>query len=135
MSPPTALPTGRYGPPAAPGAGRRRTVGLVALGIALVAVTVWVGLGAARTPVTWKDIGFTTDGATSVEVVFDVVRLDPGDAVQCRVQALNQHFGQVGLVTVDVAPAQDRVQRFAVDVATTEAAVTGLVDSCWVVEP
>ncbi|HQY34190.1 DUF4307 domain-containing protein [Actinotalea sp.] len=135
MSDASALPAGRYGPAADPRSGRRRTMVLAGLGAALVAVTVWVGLGVAAQPVTWKDVGFTLDGAASVEVVFDVVRIDPGVAVRCRVQALDQQYAQVGIVTVDVAPAQDRVQRFAVEVATTQAATTGLVDSCWVLEP
>ncbi|HWS57555.1 MAG TPA: DUF4307 domain-containing protein [Actinotalea sp.] len=128
------LPAGRYGPEPDARSGRRRVLGLALAGAALVGVTLWVGLGAARTPVTWKDVGFSVDGPVGVEVVFDVIRIDPSVPVRCRVQALNQQYAQVGLVTLDVPPAPDRAQRLAVDVATTETAVTGLVDACWVVD-
>lgn len=123
-------PVGRYGPEPRPGARRRRTVLLTALGAAAVATAVWFGLAAGDAPVSWKDVGFTVrDGA--VEVVFDVIRPDPGVAVECRLQALNEQHAQVGVVTVPVAPAEERVQRLRSTVAVSEPAVTGIVERCW----
>ena len=129
-------PAGRYGrsPARTPGSAptTRAKVGLWALGVAAVAVAVWLGLVAARSPVTWDDVGFTVQGADGVEVVFDVNRADPSVPVQCRLQALNQQFAQVGVLVVDIAPSTDAQQRFRSTVATAEPAVTGVVESCWV---
>lgn len=124
-------PPGRYGRAPTPGDHRRTVVLLWALGGATLAVAVWLGLGAAQTPVTWKDVGFTL-GEGRVEVVYDVIRTDASVAVQCRLEALNQAHAQVGVLVVDVAPGQDRVTRLRSVVAVSEPAVTGVVESCWV---
>lgn len=123
-------PAGRYGPEPRPGGARRRAVLLGALGAVAVAVAVWFGLAAGDAPVSWKDVGFTIEDG-SVDVVFDVIRPDPGVAAQCRLQALNEQHAQVGVRTVDVAPAEDRVQRLRSTVAVSEPAVTGVVETCW----
>lgn len=125
-------PAGRYGPE--PDARRRRrgVAALWALGVVALAVTVWLGLGVARTPVTWQDVGFRIDGAASVEVVYDVQRIDPSVPVRCRVEALAQNHAQVGVVTADVPAAESRTVRVTTTVRTTEQAVTGVVDRCWV---
>ena len=102
------------------------------LGVAAVVAATWLGVGAARSPVTWDDVGFTVHGAQSVEVVFDVNRTDPSVAVRCRLQALNQQFAQVGVLVVEVAASTQEQQRFRSTVATSEPAVTGVVESCWV---
>ncbi len=103
---------------------------LALLGAAALALTVWIGLDAGRAPVSWKDVGFTVaDG--SVEVVFDVIRPDAAVTVECRLQALNEQHAQVGVRTVTVAPAEERVVRLSADVAVSEPAVTGVVESCW----
>ena len=124
-------PPGRYGRTPTPGDRRRSVVLLWALGAAAVAVAVWLGLGAAQMPVTWKDVGFTlADGR--VDVVYDVIRTDPSLAVQCRLEALNQAHAQVGVLVVDVAAGADRVTRLRSTVAVAEPAVPGVVESCWV---
>lgn len=130
----SALPEGRYGRPATPARRRRAVAGIVALAVAGVALVVWLGLHQANPAVTWRDVGFVVDGDRAVTVSFDVIRADPSVPVQCRVHALNIHYAQVGAVTVDVAPGELGAQRERVEIATTEAAVTGLVDICWVQE-
>lgn len=125
-------PAGRYGPPPSAARRRRARLAVAALALAGVALVLWIGLGAARTPVRWEDVGFTVDGAERVEIVYDVVRLDPSVAVRCRLQALSQDYAQVGVLVVDVPPAERPAQRFATTVATSQPAVTGVVESCWV---
>ncbi len=132
--PVTGAPAGRYGRAPRPGARRRRVVALWALAAAGLAVAVWLGLGAARTPVNWQDVGFTLNGSESVEVVFEVSRIDPSVPVECRLQALNHQHAQVGVRTVSLPPSDEPVHRLSAVVDTSEAAVTGLVDRCWVVE-
>jgi hypothetical protein len=98
-----------------------------------VAVAVWLGLGTAATPVTWQQVGFTVgDGA--VEVVADITRPDPSVAVTCRVEALSRSHAQVGVVEVDVPAGADRTVRLTATVRTAEPAVTGVVETCWVLE-
>lgn len=129
---PRRLPVGRYGPPADPGRRRRGVAAVWALATGGVALVVWIGLDAANTPVTWTDVGFTLDGTRGVEVVYEVARTDPSVAVRCRLEALNQAYAQVGVLVVDVPASEARTERFASTVATSEPAVTGLVESCWV---
>lgn len=131
-APATGVPPGRYGREPTPTGRRRRVVALWVVGLVGVAVTLWIGLGAARTPVHWQDVGFTLNGAESVEVVFEVSRLDASDAIECRLQALNAQYAQVGARTVTLAPSDQKVHRLSAVVATSEAAVTGIVDRCWV---
>lgn len=123
-------PAGRYGPEPRPGAARLRTALLALLGAAAVGVAAWFGLASGDAAVSWKDVGFTIDEG-SVDVVFDVIRPDPSVPAECRLQALNEQHAQVGVVTVAVAPAEDRVQRLRATVAVSEPAVTGVVETCW----
>ncbi len=127
-----APPEGRYGPPVTRASRRRAVAGMVVLAAVGLAVLGWLGLHQANPAVTWRDVGFVVDGDRAVTVTFDVIRADPSVPVRCRVQALNIHYGQVGVVEVDVAPGDLGAQRERVEIATTEAAVTGLVESCWV---
>lgn len=126
-------PPGRYGPPADPRSRRRLTVALWLLGAVAVAVAVWLGLGTGSTPVTWRHVGFTVEDG-QVEVVADITRTDPTVAVTCRLEALSRSHAQVGVVEVDVPAGEDRTVRLTSTVRTSEPAVTGVVDTCWVTE-
>jgi hypothetical protein len=129
----TAPPAGRYGRPAGPAGRRRLTIALWLLGVIALAVAVWLGLGTAATPVTWQQVGFTVaDG--QVEVVADITRPDPSVPVTCRLEALSRSHAQVGVVEVDVPAGDDRTVRLTATVRTSEPAVTGVVDECWVIE-
>jgi len=121
-------PADRYGDrPALP----RRTV-VVALGLVAAVFTswvVWAGLGAADREVRWEDVGFQVVGADRVEVTFDVIK-DPEATARCTVTALSSGYATVGLATVDVGPARERVVRTVTTVRTQQRAVTGIVDEC-----
>ncbi|WP_182113291.1 MULTISPECIES: DUF4307 domain-containing protein [unclassified Actinotalea] len=126
----TTPPDGRYGTTPGPGARRLQRALVVLLGLGAVALAVWTGLGAGAKPVTWKDVGFTV-GDGDIEIVYDVIRPDPSVEVRCRLHALNQQHAQVGVVVVDIGPAEARTVRLASTVAVSEPAVTGVVESCW----
>jgi len=124
--PPTAPPPGRYGGPRRQ-LDRRAWAALAV--VAAVLVAAWVGWAAARDDVQWKDVGFHVDGTTAVDVTFEVTK--PREAtVTCTVQALAESYAQVGVRTVEVGPADAATQRLQVRVATTQQAVTGVVQSC-----
>lgn len=127
-------PEGRYGPAATPHTGARRWIGWAALGVVVAGLLVWVGIGVVDQPVSWKDVGYHVDDATSVDVTFEVTK-PRDDTVSCRVQALSQSFAEVGVRTVEVGPADVATQRVTVTVPTAELAVSGTVASCDTVEP
>ncbi|HEY3436435.1 MAG TPA: DUF4307 domain-containing protein [Actinotalea sp.] len=131
-SPAMQAPAGRYGRPASAQRRRRAVLGLWALGLAALSAAVWLGLRTGNEPVTWQDVGFTLDGSSQVEVVFDVIRPDPSVPVRCRLQALNHQYGEVGALDVDVAASTSTTVRLRSTLAISEAAVTGIVDRCWV---
>jgi hypothetical protein len=129
---PLGPPPGRYGPVRTADPTRRRAL-LWGLGAVGLTGAVWLGLGAAATPVTWQDVGFTlADG--EVEVVYDVSRPDPSVPVRCTLEALSHSYAQVGVVDVDVPPSDERTVRQVSTVRVAEPAVTGVVKYCWVVE-
>jgi hypothetical protein len=127
-------PEGRYGPATTPRTGVRRWIGWASLGVVVVGLLVWVGIGVVDQPVSWKDVGYHVDDATSVDVTFEVTK-PRDDTVSCRVQALSQSFAEVGVRDVEVGPADAGTQRVTVTVPTAELAVSGTVASCDRVEP
>jgi hypothetical protein len=122
----------RYGrqPRAARRPGLRWVVAAVTVaGLALVA---WVGYGILSVPVRTQDAGFEIVDATAIDVTFVVVR-DPDATVTCRVRALSPSFAEVGVKDVLVGPGEEATAAVRVRVTTSEAATTGVVDSCTVV--
>jgi len=126
-------PAGRYGPAPTARTALARRLGLVALVLVAVAVFVWLGFGALRDPVQWRDVGFHVDGATSIDVTFDVTK-DPDATATCHVEALSQSYAQVGVTDVEVGPGGARTQRVTVTIPTAETAVTGTVRGCRLAE-
>ncbi len=120
---------GRYGPATAPG--RRRTLRVVGAVAALVALAwvVWAGLGQARVDVRSDDVGFVIVSDQRVDVTYDVGK-DPGRTAVCTLQALDRGKGTVGLATVTIGPARERVTRSTSTVRTSAPAVTGIVRDC-----
>ena len=53
-----------------------------------------------------------------------------GEAVTCRLQALDTTFGVVGVLDVQIPASQERSVHREEIVRTTSRAVTGVVDTC-----
>ncbi|MDQ0371925.1 DUF4307 domain-containing protein [Cellulomonas humilata] len=132
-SPATRPPAGRYGPEPTARSARRGRVGIVVAAVVGLAVVVWIGLSMAGEPVSYKDVGFHVDGSRSVDVTFEVTK-PKESTVTCTVTALSESYAEVGVRTVEVGPAEAATRRVTVPVQTTELAVTGIVDSCELVE-
>ena len=115
-------------PRPAPGTGRWWVVGIVgcALGVALVT---WLALANTVGRVTWTDTSYRVVDDRTVEVQFEVHR-PRGQAVTCLVRALDQGFGVVGSLEVQVPASSERNVHRKVTVRTTTRAVTGAVRSC-----
>ncbi len=125
----TTPPAGRYGPEPTAAARTWRRAGLVVLVLAALAVLAWVGIATLRDPVQWRDVGYHVDGATSIQVTFDVTKSASASAT-CRVRALSQSYAEVGVMDVPVGPGTTSTQRVTVTVPTSETAVTGTVQTC-----
>ncbi len=129
----------RYGAPKR--AWTRRTkviVGAVAVVLTLVFVG-WLALGRGEPSVASKDVGFSVRDSTLTEVDFQVVK-DPAATVQCAVKALGSSFAIVGWDVVTIGPNgtdsgmdQGRTTAQRAAVRTESLAVSGVVDSCWIV--
>ena len=115
-------------PRPAPGTGRWWVVGTVgcALGVALV---VWIALANTLGKVTWTDTGYQGVDDRSVRVEVDVHR-SAGQAATCTVRALDQRFGVVGVVEVEVPAGPERTVHRGTTIRTTARAVTGTVQRC-----
>ena len=129
----TRPPAGRYGPEPTARSARRGRIFLVVAAVVGVAVVVWIGLGMAGKPVSYKDVGFKVNGSQSVDVTFEVTK-PKESTVTCTLTALSESYAEVGVRTVEVGPADTATRRVTATVQTTELAVTGIVDSCELVE-
>jgi hypothetical protein len=115
-------------PRPAPGTARWWVVGGIGVAVA-TALAVWLGLANSLGRVTWTDTGYRVLDDRSVRVEFDVHR-PSRQAVTCHVQALDQGFGVVGALDVEVPASAERSVHREVVVRTATRAVTGVVDSC-----
>lgn len=109
----------------------------VRLAVAAVTVAVlsiaWVTMGPTASTVRGKDFGYSVQGPESVDITFDVAK--PKDStVVCTVEALNENYAQVGTKDVTIGPAEVTEARYTTTIATTELAVTAVVDGCVLVD-
>lgn len=122
----------RYG--RARSAGRRRWTWILggAVVLALIGYFGWNTYTQAAQSVDIDVTGFDlSDAPHSVTVDFQLT-LARGSAVSCVVEAQDEEHGIVGWKVVSY-PADDAHSRtFSERVATTAAATTGLVPSCWI---
>jgi len=113
-----------------PAAGTRRWWALGIVGVALASgLATWLALANSVGRVTWTDTEYRVVDDRSVRVGFDVHR-PAGQAVTCRVEALDRSFGVVGVLEVDVPASTQRSVHEQVVVRTAARAVTGTVKSC-----
>ncbi|MBO0901628.1 DUF4307 domain-containing protein [Cellulomonas sp. zg-ZUI22] len=129
VAPAPRPPVGRYGPEPTDATRRLQRVVLAALVVGAMLLLGWIGSGVLRDPVQWQDVGYRVDGPGSTEITFDVTTA-VGTGATCRVQALAASYAQVGVLDVDVPPAETRTRRVTVTVPTVELAVTGVVQGC-----
>lgn len=109
----------------------------VRLAVAAVTVAVlsiaWVTMGPTASTVRGKDFGYSVKGPEAVDITFDVAK--PKDStVVCTVEALNENYAQVGTKDVTIGPAEVSEARYTTTIATTELAVTAVVDECVLVD-
>ncbi|WP_159697987.1 DUF4307 domain-containing protein [Arthrobacter sp. 18067] len=117
----------------------KRNIVIAALVIGIV-FAAWVATSSAQAPVTFKDIGYSTVDGTQAEVDYQVTKY-PGATAKCAIKAMDSKFAVVGWKVVEIGPNQPEasadggsttIQRTVL--RTESPAVSGVVDSCWIVD-
>ncbi len=96
----------RYGAPAPAGRKRRTIILLVVLGLLATAAYVGVSWWWTTDDVHAEELSIRTIDDSHRELVF-AVHLPEGRSATCQVEALNDMFGQVGVVDVTAGPPTD----------------------------
>jgi Domain of unknown function (DUF4307) len=112
---------------------RNRAV-FVILGVVIVVVfTAWVVWGGLLTPgaqIDTDDIGSVVHSSSLTTVRYQLA-VDPGTAVKCAAEALDENFSVVGWKIIDVPASDAHTRVLSTDVRTTQRAASGLIYSCW----
>jgi len=115
---------------------RGGVIGIVIAAVVIVGLAAWWFVWASPIDtgpsLDWQDKGFQVVSDAQIDATF-LVTLDPGNAAECAVEALDESYGVVGWKVVDVPASTDRMRTFATPLRTTEHAVTGTVHECWLV--
>ena len=123
----------RYGAPKRRLSRRARIIGTSAAVAAAVAAAAWMSSPSPTGTVTSKDVGFTFPEDGRVVVHFKVDK-SAGSTAACAVQALNESYAVVGWKTVVLGPDAPESGDQHVELRTDSPAVTGGVNSCWIVD-
>jgi len=99
--------------------------------VVMVAWVVWVGLFTPDSAVQSEDVGSQNVDASTM-LITSQISADPGAHVTCSFEALTEDFAVVGWKVVHLPVTQNRIQRTSTTIRTTEPAVSGLINSCWV---
>ncbi len=122
----------RYG--RTPGNARRRVIVIASIaGTLLVSFVLWLwwaGIVGSPTSLEVRDIGHVIVSDSETEVRWQLT-VTPGSATRCAVHALNESFGIVGWIVIDVPPSTELTRDFTQVVRTSELAVSGLIYRCW----
>ena len=115
---------------------RRTARILIALGLlAGIAVAVWLAARTSAPGVSFKDVGFRTEGAGRAEIDFEVSK-DASATAVCAVKALSETYAVVGWKDVRIGPEPEQsgtvTTSLTVPLRTESAAVSAVVDSCWI---
>lgn len=108
-----------------------------ALAVAL-AVTVWFTFNLSFGQLDYKDVGYSIESDTRISVDYEVTK-DFDATAQCMIQSLDNTYAVVGSQIVTIGPhegttAADRSQYFRSDMRTEHRGVTGIVESCWLLD-
>ncbi|MHA7146697.1 DUF4307 domain-containing protein [Arthrobacter sp. TmT3-37] len=119
---------------------RRTKLVLLAILLALAVIAAGFLSMTNTEPVSSKDVGFNVEQNGFASVDFEVIK-DPGATAQCAIQALSENYAVVGWKIVDISPNtvdvgadQGRSTAHRVQLRVDSPAVSGGVNSCWLVE-
>ncbi|MCQ2001678.1 DUF4307 domain-containing protein [Arthrobacter zhaoxinii] len=123
----------RYGAPKRRLSRRARIIAVSAAVAAGVGAAAWMNVPSSTGTVTSKDVGFTFPEDGRVVVDFKVDK-SAGSTAACAVQALNESYAVVGWKTVILGPEAPESSTQQVELRTDSPAVTGGVNTCWILD-
>ncbi|WP_181408911.1 DUF4307 domain-containing protein [Schumannella soli] len=104
-------------------------VGGVVLAVLVVSWVLWTGILGAKAQLEATDLGHDTT-ATETTVRWSLTA-PVNTEVSCAVEAQNDNHGIVGWKIVRLPASDQQVRQFSETVRTSERAVTGLINRCW----
>jgi len=128
----------RYGAPRRTPSRKAQRWGIIAALAAALAVTVWFTVSLTSESLDYQDVGYTIESDTRASVDYEVTK-DFDATAQCMLHVLDDSYAVVGARIVTIGPhegttADDRSQYFRSDLRTEYLGVTGIVDSCWLLD-
>ncbi|RJN32041.1 DUF4307 domain-containing protein [Nesterenkonia natronophila] len=137
-SPATFDVSSRYGPPRRGLSPRAQRVLIFGSLLVAFATTVWFTISLSIGRLDYQDVGYTIVSDSRAEVDFEVTK-DFEDTAQCMLHALDDSYAIVGARIVTIGPHEgsgdaDRSSYYSAELRTEHRAVTGIVDSCWLVD-
>nr|WP_231713356.1 DUF4307 domain-containing protein [Arthrobacter sp. zg-Y769] len=112
---------------------RARIIAVSTAVTAGVVAAAWMNIPSSTGTVTSKDVGFSLPEDGRVLVDFKVDK-SAGSTAACAIQALNESYAVVGWKTVILGPDAPESSTRQVELRTDSPAVTGGVNSCWIVD-
>ncbi len=130
--------TERYGAPPRRIPRHLQRWGVVGFLAASFAAAVWFTIGMAPGQLEYQDVGYTIHSDTRATVDFEVTK-DFDATAECMLHVLDDSYAIVGAKIVTVGPhegstAGERNQYLRSDLLTEYRGVSGVVDSCWLVD-
>ena len=130
--------TDRYGPARRKPSRTAQKWGIIAALCAGLAVAVWFTMSLTSESLDYQDVGYTIDSDTRASVDYEVTK-DFDVTAQCMLHILDDSYAVVGSRIVTIGPhegdtADDRSQYFRSDLRTEHLGVSGIVDSCWLLD-
>ncbi|GAB3843129.1 DUF4307 domain-containing protein [Nesterenkonia populi] len=128
----------RYGVPRRRLSDRTKKWGVVGALVAACAAAAWFTYDMAHGQLEYQDVGYQIVSETRAVIDYEVTK-DFDATAQCALQVLDDSYAVVGHRIVTIGPhegesAADRSQYYQSDLRTEYRGVTGVVDSCWLVE-
>lgn len=117
---------------------RRQRILIFSALLVAVATAVWFTINLNVGRLEYKDVGYTVVSDSRTVVDFEVTK-DFDDTAQCMLQSLDDSYAVVGARIVTIGPHEgtgeaDRSSYYSSELRTEYRGVTGIVDSCWLLE-
>lgn len=102
------------------------------------AAAVWFTVNLAFGELEYQDVGYNIESETRAYVDYEVTK-DFEDTAQCMLHVLDDSYAIVGAEIVTLGPHEgetvdDRSQYFRTELRTEYEGVSGVVDSCWLLD-
>lgn len=128
----------RYGHPSPKPSRAAQKWSIIAALVLGVLATAWMAFSMSIGELDYDDVGYSIDSPTRASVDYEVTK-DFDDTAQCMLHVLDESYAIVGARIVTIGPHEgtteaDRSQYFRTDLRTEHLGVTGIVDSCWLLD-